>query len=83
MPRYDPVPVDRQVGSTRPAEVDATDGLAPPPKRRHRQPREQLKTQVLPDVRARLDAFCAAHDSTIQDVIEAALLEYMSRRGGT
>ena len=56
--------------------------LAPPPAAAVRVGREQLSTRVRHDLRDRLDAFVDRHDSTVQGVIEAALDEYMTRRGG-
>lgn len=59
--------------------VEAED--APPPPRRRRQAREQLNSKIRSDLRERLNTFVRAHDSTVQDVLEAALEEYMTRRG--
>lgn len=53
----------------------------PPPPVVQRKPREQLNTKIRVDMRERLDVFVARHDSTLQGVLEAALDEYMTRRG--
>lgn len=62
------------------AAAAAADVPAPPPAAR-RHPREQFNSKVRVDLRARLDAFVQRHDSTLQGVLEAALDEYMARRG--
>jgi hypothetical protein len=53
----------------------------PPPPAPKRQSREQLNTKIRVDLRGRLNAFVERHDSTLQGVLEAALDEYMARRG--
>lgn len=53
---------------------------APPPARRSTS-REQLNTKIGVDLRRRLNDFVGEHNSTVQGVLEAALDEYMSRRG--
>jgi hypothetical protein len=58
----------------------AADVPAPPPAAR-RHPREQLNSKIRVDLRTRLNAFVERHDSTLQGVLEAALDEYMARRG--
>ena len=78
MPRYDPVPVDRQVASARSVE---SAGLAPPPKAHRRVTREQFNTKIRPELRGRLDRFVVANESTMQATVEAALTEYLDRRG--
>lgn len=55
--------------------------VPPPPPARARQAREQLNTKIRVDLRGRLDAFVRDHGSSVQGVLEAALDEYMSRRG--
>jgi len=65
----------------RPPAAAAEQELPPPPASRRGQPREQLNTKVRVELRARLDAFVRLHDSTLQGVLEAALDEYMTRRG--
>lgn len=68
-------PVEVEVA--RPAEVE----VPPPPPAARRESREQFNTKIRVDLRARLDAFVAQHNSTLQGVLEAALDEYMTRRG--
>lgn len=63
-----------------PAPVVASD-VPPPPPAARRYPREQLNTKIRIDLRQRLNAFVARHESTLQGVLEAALDEYMARRG--
>jgi hypothetical protein len=53
----------------------------PPPPAAKRLSREQLNTKIRVDLRARLNDFVERHDSTLQGVLEAALDEYMARRG--
>lgn len=55
--------------------------VPPPPPAARRQSREQLNTKIRVDLRSRLNAFVNDHDSTVQGVLEAALDEYMTRRG--
>lgn len=55
--------------------------VPPPPPAVRRQSREQLNTKIRVDLRQRLNAFVDQHDSTVQGVLEAALDEYMARRG--
>jgi hypothetical protein len=55
--------------------------VPPPPPAAKRQHREQLNTKILVDLRQRLNGFIDQHDSTVQGVLEAALDEYMARRG--
>jgi hypothetical protein len=55
----------------------------PPPPAARKHSREQLNTKIRVDLRGRLDAFVEIHDSTLQGVMEAALDEYMARRGYT
>lgn len=62
--------------------VPASD-VAPPPPAVRRYPREQLNTKIRVDLRQRLNAFVTRHESTLQGVLEAALDEYMARRGWT
>jgi hypothetical protein len=57
--------------------------LPPPPPAPRRHSREQFNTKIRIDLRARLDAFVERHQSTLQGVLEAALDEYMARRGWT
>jgi hypothetical protein len=57
------------------------DDVPPPPPAARRHPREQLNTKLRIDLRARLNGFVERHDSTLQGVLEAALDEYMARRG--
>jgi hypothetical protein len=65
-----------------PATTPAADvGVPPPPPAARRHPREQLNTKIRVDLRARLNGFVERHDSTLQGVLEAALDEYMTRRG--
>jgi hypothetical protein len=58
----------------------AADVPAPPPAAR-RHSREQFNSKIRVDLRTRLNAFVERHDSTLQGVLEAALDEYMARRG--
>lgn len=85
-PRYEPVPEDAQVTARPdgigPAEDAGREDVLPPPKRHRRVVREQFNTKIRTDLRARLDRFVAEADTTLQDVTEAALMEYMDRRGG-
>jgi hypothetical protein len=86
MPRYEPVPDDAQVTarpvSASPVEVPGGQEITAPPKRHKRVVREQFNTKIRTDLRARLDRFVEDQESTLQDVTEAALAEYMDRRGG-
>ena len=66
-----------------PAAKPAGGDVPPPPPAARRHPREQLNTKIRVDLRGRLDGFVERHDSTLQGVLEAALDEYMARRGWT
>lgn len=77
-----PAAVSEETPEPQPPDMEDRKAPEQPPRRRHRQPREQFKTQLRPDVRARLDAFCAHHDAALQDVVEVALLAYFDRVGG-
>lgn len=55
--------------------------VPPPPPAATRHSREQLNTKIRIDLRARLNTFVEQHNSTLQGVLEAALDEYMTRRG--
>ena len=67
----------------RPTAIAGGPDVPPPPPAARRQPREQLNTKIRVDLRQRLNTFVERHDSTLQGVLEAALDEYMSRRGWT
>jgi len=53
----------------------------PPPLAVQRHSREQFNSKIRIDLRRRLNRFVAQHNSTLQGVLEAALDEYMERRG--
>lgn len=74
-----PVEVFPEPPASTPAPVDGE--LPPPPPAARRTSREQLNTKIRVDLRQRLSMFVERHDSTLQGVLEAALDEYMSRRG--
>lgn len=74
-----PGPSADMLPATSPAGDVAVAPPPPPSARRH--PREQLNTKIRVDLRARLNDFVGRHDSTLQGVLEAALDEYMARRG--
>jgi hypothetical protein len=74
-PEYDPTPAAAV------ADFDVATPAPPPATRRHS--REQLNTKIRVDLRQRLNQFVERHDSTVQGVLEAALDEYMARRGWT
>lgn len=71
-------PTDHTPTAAGPAAVDE---LPPPPMAPRRHTREQLNTKIRVDLRARTNAFVERHQSTLQGVLEAALDEYMTRRG--
>jgi hypothetical protein len=86
-PREQPPPpparpsvTDEEPVAVAPERVTAEE-LPPPPPAVRRHPREQLNTKIRVDMRQRLNAFVTRHDSTLQGVLEAALDEYMARRG--
>lgn len=53
----------------------------PAPRRRSR-PRVQLNTKVPQELDERLRRFVETHEAVVQDVVEAALGEYLQRREG-
>jgi hypothetical protein len=77
----EPDPVAAVPAGPAPAPAGADDGPPPPPPAARRYPREQLNTKIRVDLRQRMNAFVERHESTLQGVLEAALDEYMARRG--
>jgi hypothetical protein len=77
----DPVAPAADTTSTVPGPASAAEGAPLPPPRTARHPREQLNTKIRVDLRQRVNQFVERHDSTLQGVLEAALDEYMARRG--
>ncbi len=55
----------------------------PPPPALERAVRTQFNTKLLLGLQERTRAFVALHNSSLQGVLEAALAEYMDRRGYT
>jgi len=53
-----------------------------PPSREETEARVNFGGRVRPSTRKRARLFAAQHDIDIQDLLDAALNEYMSRRGG-
>lgn len=51
-----------------------------PPPRRRKQARVQLNTRIRQELHEQLQVFVDAHDAAVQDVVEAALGEYLDRR---
>lgn len=64
------------------AVPDVKSGAQPtmPPPRRRKEIRVQLNTRVRHDLHERLQAFITEHEAAVQDVVEAALSEYLDRR---
>lgn len=90
-PERAPIPGDQPPADIAPPapapELGSGDGPppppAPPPQSARRQSREQLNTKIRVDLRQRVNVFVERHNSTVQGVLEAALDEYMARRGWT
>jgi hypothetical protein len=66
-----------------PAPAAATDTDLPMPPVRQREYRAQFNTKLLPGMIKRIRGFADHHDASIQDIVEQALDEYLTRRGWT
>lgn len=74
------VPAVTSVRQT-PSQAAVEPDLPMPPRKTEAEIRKPFGTKLTPEITQRLKNFAFAHDAEIQDIVEQALDEYMTRRG--